>query len=69
MAQMESAISPLGGETAGTTELAPQPASAVNPLGQPARPEEIGNAALFLLSDEAPFVTGAALLADGGTTA
>lgn len=39
------------------------------PMGRPGRPEELANAALFLLSDEASFVTGAALPADGGYTA
>ncbi|MBV9858559.1 MAG: SDR family oxidoreductase [Alphaproteobacteria bacterium] len=39
------------------------------PMRRPGRPEEIANAALFLLSDEASFVTGAALPVDGGATA
>jgi len=39
------------------------------PMNRPGRPEEIANAALFLLSDEASFVTGAALPVDGGATA
>jgi NAD(P)-dependent dehydrogenase (short-subunit alcohol dehydrogenase family) len=38
-------------------------------MGRPGRPEEIANAALFLISDEASFITGAALPVDGGTTA
>jgi NAD(P)-dependent dehydrogenase (short-subunit alcohol dehydrogenase family) len=41
----------------------------VNPLGRTAQPEEIASAALFLLSDEASFITGVALPVDGGTTA
>ncbi len=39
------------------------------PLGRPGKPHELANAALFLLSDEASFVTGAALPVDGGYTA
>jgi NAD(P)-dependent dehydrogenase (short-subunit alcohol dehydrogenase family) len=39
------------------------------PMGRPGRPEEVANAALFLISDEASFITGAALPVDGGVTA
>lgn len=40
-----------------------------NPMGRAARPEEVANAALFLLSHEASYVNGASLLVDGGKTA
>ena len=39
------------------------------PMGRPGKPEEIANAALFLLSDEASYVTGVAFPVDGGATA
>jgi meso-butanediol dehydrogenase / (S,S)-butanediol dehydrogenase / diacetyl reductase len=41
---------------------------ALIPLGRPAEPDEIAACCVFLASDEASYVTGAALLADGGTT-
>jgi NAD(P)-dependent dehydrogenase (short-subunit alcohol dehydrogenase family) len=41
---------------------------AMVPLGRAGEPEEIANAILFLGSDEASYVTGSALLVDGGST-
>ena len=41
----------------------------LHPLGRFGQPEEIANPTLFLLSDEASFITGTQLLVDGGFTA
>jgi NAD(P)-dependent dehydrogenase (short-subunit alcohol dehydrogenase family) len=39
------------------------------PIGRPGEPREIAHVALFLASDEASFITGAVVSADGGMTA
>jgi NAD(P)-dependent dehydrogenase (short-subunit alcohol dehydrogenase family) len=41
----------------------------VSPMGRVGRPEEIAEVAAFLLSDAASYVSGAAIVADGATTA
>jgi NAD(P)-dependent dehydrogenase (short-subunit alcohol dehydrogenase family) len=57
-----------GGDVSQTENLVKERAAAT-PLGRAGQPEEIANAALFLLSDEASFITGATLLVDGGISA
>lgn len=57
-----------------TTDLLDDPAAAARsvagiPLGFAGEPDDIAYAALYLASDEARFVTGAALIIDGGATA
>jgi meso-butanediol dehydrogenase/(S,S)-butanediol dehydrogenase/diacetyl reductase len=42
---------------------------AAHPVGRMGEPEEIASTVLFLASDDASFITGAAIVADGGVTA
>jgi NAD(P)-dependent dehydrogenase (short-subunit alcohol dehydrogenase family) len=44
-------------------------AKALTPLGRVGQPEEMAKAVVFLASDDASFITGATLNADGGYTA
>lgn len=68
-----NALLPGGTMTAMAMDAATNPDTAafiakLHALKRIARPEEIASAALFLASDLASFVTGSALLADGGNS-
>ena len=69
-----NAICPGGTETPMLARLIPDPAQrerikSRQPIGRRAHPEEMGEAAAWLCSDQASFVTGAAIAVDGGLTA
>ena len=53
-----------GGDAAAEAQL-----TAGEPVGRMGRPEEVADAAVWLCSDEASFITGTALPVDGGWTA
>jgi NAD(P)-dependent dehydrogenase (short-subunit alcohol dehydrogenase family) len=56
-------------------DMQPDPSAAeqevidVHPLGRIATPAEVANFIAFVASDEASFITGAALMIDGGLSA
>jgi NAD(P)-dependent dehydrogenase (short-subunit alcohol dehydrogenase family) len=54
----------MGGEAAVRSAF-----EAKHPLGRIYTPEEVARAALYLASDDSAFVTGSALVIDGGLTA
>lgn len=68
-----NAICPGDIDTPMTASLADDPAwqagILATPLKRLGQPEEVANVALFLASEEASFVTGAAYIVDGGLTA
>ncbi|MFC6082981.1 SDR family NAD(P)-dependent oxidoreductase [Sphaerisporangium aureirubrum] len=59
----------LRGNMGPTAEESVRQAGALHPVGRIGRPDEIAAFTAFLLSDEARFITGAALAIDGGMTA
>lgn len=71
-----NAICPVMGATGLLTEFMGVPDTPENrakfvstiPLGRMSRAEDIANAALYLASDEAEFITGVELPVDGGRT-
>ncbi len=53
----------------GGEETAAQFLALIQPIPRAGRPDDIANMALFLASDEADWITGAAMVVDGGMTA
>lgn len=67
-AMMNDIIQRVGRDTAMGQAKAEEAFLSQIPLGAFQEPEDIANAVLFLLSDEARFITGTQLIVDGGMT-
>lgn len=63
-----NALLPGGTRTGMMVDGAEAQIAALHALKRVAEPDEIANAALFLASDEARFITGSAMLVDGGNS-
>lgn len=61
-----NAVSPGSVDTEMTPDVYRQQAPDLMPIGRLGKPEDIGACVFFLLSEDASFVTGTALYADGG---
>ena len=66
---IDTPLARLSRESTGDPEAALQARLASIPMNRIGTPQEMADVAAFLCSDEASFVTGAAILADGGWTA
>lgn len=66
---LELAMGRLGDMLGLTLDEVFERATSVVPLRRPANPDEIAAACVFLASDESSFVTGSALMVDGGLSA
>jgi len=66
---VQEAVNRIGGQTGAGADATREGIAGLHPLGRMGLPEEIAAAILFLASDEASFITGSELVADGGYTA
>jgi NAD(P)-dependent dehydrogenase (short-subunit alcohol dehydrogenase family) len=60
---------PLVARTSGNSEAVRELLHRAHPLGRMGKPAEVAKCVLFLASDDASFVTGHALIVDGGVSA